>query len=224
MDVAFNITQSAASSAAAIDLRGNVKHVIDGVVTDITVAGTSTGNIRALAYGIGGTNTLTGGIRNLHPLNGSSSSNKGVFIGGTTNLTISSALLISDCDFSALGTNPVEISYSGTSNAAKVRAWNNAYHTKPAPTALTGLTTSVGATLATGYDCLISFTQGSGAGITAIDYSTNGGTNYTNLLTQTSGALPAGPDITVGPLPSDALIKVTFATAQPTINLVPVNP
>jgi hypothetical protein len=106
-----------------------------------------------------------------------------------------------------------------------VRGYGNKYSTAPAPTTLTGLVTATGKALsANAYDQFVTFVQGSGAGITAIDYSTNGGTTYTNFLTQTSAALPAGFDQTLGPLPPHALIKVTFATTQPTINIVPANP
>jgi hypothetical protein len=96
-----------------------------------------------------------------------------------------------------------------------------------APTALTGLATATGVTVGSvsaGVPCIVQFVQGTGAGITAIDFSTNGGTNYVNLLTQAAGALPAGADLVLGPLPPDALIRVTFTTTQPTINLVPANP
>lgn len=82
---------------------------------------------------------------------------------------------------------------------------------------------ATGKTLGTFWDAVVQFVQGSGTAITAIDVSTNGGTTYTNLLTQASAALPAGFDQTIGPLRSDSLIKVTFTGTQPTINLYPAN-
>jgi hypothetical protein len=73
-----------------------------------------------------------------------------------------------------------------------------------------------------GVPCIVQFVQGSGSGITAIDFSTNGGTTYTNLLTQAAGAMPAGADMVLGPVLPETLIKATFTTTQPTISLVPV--
>jgi hypothetical protein len=146
----------------------------------------------------------------------------GIIVRATGTLTLASGVRIEGSDFSqqAGGT---DLSIDATQKA-KVFARGNTYHAVPAPTTLTGLSTGVGKQLATGWDSIATFTQGSGTAITAIDYSTNGGTTYTNFLTQASGALPAGFSQSLGPLPPDALIKVTFTGTQPTINLAPVNP
>jgi hypothetical protein len=97
------------------------------------------------------------------------------------------------------------------------------------PVALTlvsGTPVALGSVTA-GVSVIVQFLQGSGNGITSLDFSTNGGTTYTNLLTQAAGPMPAGACMTLGPLQSDALIKGTFpgippAAVAPTITLIPV--
>jgi hypothetical protein len=133
-------------------------------------------------------------------------------------------LLIERNDFSGLFGAREIVRTDTAANKAATHTQKNAWKGFPAPTTLTGLTTAVGKALGTQWPALVSFAAGSGAGITAIDISTNNGTTYTNLLTQASGALPSGFSQSFGPFPSDALVKATFATTQPTINLIPVDP
>jgi hypothetical protein len=94
------------------------------------------------------------------------------------------------------------------------------------PTAIPSLTTNTAITLGAtvpGRRCVVVFTPGSGTGITSVDYSTNAGTTYVNLLTQGAAALPAGLPIVVGPLPPHCTIKATFAAGTtPTGFFVPV--
>lgn len=150
---------------------------------------------------------------------------RGILIRGTGQPLVLTRVTVEDCDFSGLQAGGAEILFTDATNKPFVEALRNAYKTAPAPTTLTGLVTATGKQLATGWaKTMASFTQGSGTSITAIDYSTDGGAHYTNFLTQASGALPTGFSQALGPLPSSALLKVTFTGTQPTINLAPVDP
>jgi hypothetical protein len=128
-------------------------------------------------------------------------------------------------DFSQLPSGGKEISIITATDAAYIRTDQVTYKNsdvRATPSALTGLTTVVGKQIGTPYQVMAAFTQGSGSGITLIELSTDGGTTYTTVLSQSSGAMPVGADLMVGPLWGDALIRVTFSTTQPTITLVPV--
>jgi hypothetical protein len=172
--------------------------------------------------------TLRGTIRRvvITAFTGADTAPVGIYVFGTSFLTLNTPLNITQCDFSKFPVGCAEIQYdaSGASNAPSVRVGSTAWRTSPVPTTLTGLVTATGKTLGTGWPAIASFVQGSGTAITALDFSTDGGSHYTNFLTQASSALPIGFDQSIGPLTSDALIKVTFTGTQPTINLVPVNP
>lgn len=143
-----------------------------------------------------------------------------------SNATISPLLECERNDFMGLATtafaNVFVVVTAATKNNIRIRG--NFYRTNPVPVNFTGLVTATGKALGTMFDCIATFTQGSGVAVTAVDYSMNGGTTFTNFLTQASGALPAGFDQSLGPLTSDAQLKATFTTTQPTITLVPVNP
>lgn len=149
------------------------------------------------------------------------SSTSGIRVSKTPNTTLN-ALSIVDADFTRMQASAVEVDFqSDTTQPTKTNVIRARWRNTPAPSTLT-VVTATGKSIGTGYPCYLSFVAGSGSGITAIDYSTNGGTTYTNLLTQASGAMPAGANLTVGPVHSAShLIKVTFATTQPTINLIP---
>lgn len=139
------------------------------------------------------------------------------------NFTANGSLDFTRFDTSLLPASGSDFLFASTAlaTASRVSDWIS-LRTTPAPANITGLVTATGKASGQPYKGNWVFTQGSGAGITAIDYSTNGGTTYTNALTQAAGAMPAGADLTIPALPPDALVKVTFATTQPTITFVPV--
>ena len=151
---------------------------------------------------------------------------RGFLIRGTATLTVSGKLLFEDNDWSIMPNASSNCLFivTGTQNKDKVLARNNLYPTAIAPTTMTGVVTATGQQLLTDWDAIVSFQQGTGAGITAIDISTDGGTTYKNILTQAAAAMPAGPSLQVGPLRSLDYVKVTFTTTQPTINVIPYNP
>lgn len=165
--------------------------------------------------------TIRGFLRGLAVVTGGSGQ---IGIRASGNVTYQNVQVV-ESDFTNV-TAGSEVSHAAATNKGLIHQRGNRYAsgTVPVPAGLTGLSTGVGQRLNSGWDALVTFTQGSGTAITAIDYSTNGGTTYTNFLTQASGALPAGFDQALGPLTSDALIKVTFTGTQPTITLVPANP
>jgi hypothetical protein len=153
---------------------------------------------------------------------------RAVWIGSTANLTISPGpVLVEDCDLGAI-TGSTEIVADATQTAlGAVAVRDIRWKTRPAPVGFTGLVTATGKRLGAQaatviWRSLVQFVPGSGAGITAIDVSTNNGTTWTNLLTQAAGAMPAGTALVAGPLSPDAQIRVAFTTTQPTITLVPV--
>jgi len=147
-----------------------------------------------------------------------------IFFDSHVTQAATSQLLIERNDFSGLAGAREIVRTDAAANKAQTRTRGNVWKTIPIPVAFTGLVTATGKALATMWDAMVVFTAATGTSDTAIDWSTNGGTTYTNFLTQASGALPAGFNQSLGPLTSDALIKVTFTGTQPTITLVPVNP
>ncbi|HXU04231.1 MAG TPA: hypothetical protein VN903_24895 [Polyangia bacterium] len=202
---------------------GGIYLDIDGFFTVSNFTSFLNGNHRLIRMG-NTTTTLVGcRIRRMVPLVEAAPQTRGItFVGA--NITFAKIpATIENCDFQKL-TATFELDNSSAGMAPKTRMKNNVWATTPAPVGLTGLVTATGKQLGTVWDASATFTQGSGTAITAIDYSTDGGTTYTNFLTQGSGALPAGFGQSIGPLASDALIKVTFTGTQPTITLVPVNP
>jgi hypothetical protein len=211
-----------------LSLHGNLDLDIDGVEGLFNFTGSPTINQAIVDIGSSSSGaTIRGSVAGVTFAPGwaGDTGARGIIVRGTGTLTIGAPpLRLERGNYSAAPAGASEIVYVATSNAPNVRVRNNVWKTTPAPTTLTGLVTATGKQLGTGYDCIATFTQGSGTSITAIDYSTDGGAHYTNFLTQASAALPAGFSQSVGPLPSDALIKVTFTGTQPTVNLVPVNP
>ena len=204
---------------------GKCNLLVDGLDWTVAITGQAAGSSRAVAA-FGATGGVNLDLRNLRVLSATGDTNAvGLQIWNTASLLVANYIRVSECDFSGLpSSNELNYQTAGQNND-KVFVRNNIWKVKPAPTSLTGLVTATGLQLKTGYPVIVQCTPGSGAAITAIDYSTNGGTTYTNLLTQASGAMPASPTlIEAGPLSSDALVKVTFTTTQPTITLVPVNP
>lgn len=211
-----------------LKLGGQANVVIDGYDCDCQITGGSNSSTKVVAVtgscGATGLNLDVRGVRLLAVAGDTAP--QGFRFGNTASgVLINQRASITGFDFSAGPAGTVEISYqTAGQNNDKVVAFNNVWRTKPAPTTLTGLVTATGLQVKTGYPVMLTLTQGSGTAITAIDYSTDGGTHYTNFLTQASGALPAGFDQSLGPLTSLDLVKVTFTGTQPTINLVPVNP
>jgi hypothetical protein len=202
---------------------------IDGFSYDNTISGNQTNLQTVFGLAISGSaTTLQGFIRNLVITSATDTTLTAATIRGIAYLTIPSGRYIEfqNCDVTLAKSAGEFLYVSDTASQTRVFQKNCSYHTtngQPAPTALTGLTTATGKVLGSNWPAIVQFAQATGSGITAIDVSTNGGTTYTNLLTQASGAMPSGADITVGPLRSDSLVKVTFSTAQPTITLIPAN-
>ena len=202
--------------------------LIDGLSVDNQITGNATNAMTTLAIATSGsTTTADGTVRNMR-LTASDTTVAGVTVRGTGYLTIPTGkqIMIADSDLVQAKAGSEVVLVSDTAIQTRVFQRNLAYHTtngQPAPTTLTGLVTATGKVFGTGWPALVQFVQGSGTAITAIDISTNGGTTYTNVLTQASGAMPAGQDIIVGPVRGDSLVKVTFTTTQPTINLIPAN-
>lgn len=211
---------------------GALQLYVDGYDVDyqITNYAGGPGFVTAAHFGTGGgVATLGGAIRRLRVIAMTDDTvARAIRFRATVSVAITPAPFeIEGCDFSAMATAN-EILVDATQSAiGSVVTRGNRWKTKPAPVGLTGLVTATGKLLGAAgvlWPCLVQLIQGSGAAITAVDYSTNGGTTYTNLLTQASAALPAGAGPNVGPLmPADS-IKATFTTTQPTITLVPVDP
>lgn len=201
---------------------------VDGLFVDSTLTGNAASAMQAVNLAASGsTTTIKGTFKNVNILNlTGGASNRGFVVRGTGFLTIPAGQIIAieNCDLRGATSGNEILMVNDTAIQTAVVARTNAWTTVPAPTTLTGLVTATGKALGTKFDCIAVFTPGSGAGITAIDVSTNGGTTYTNVLTQASAAMPAGLPLKIGPVPASVLIKVTFATTQPTINLIPVNP
>lgn len=211
----------------------NVVLNVDGFDIDVNVSGYAA-DTKMIGFALNrtGPSTVGGVIRRMRIISlGSDTVARGVAVGTTTNWTISPApLIVEECDFTNLLAAPREFIVDATQTAlGAVLARNNRWKTKPVPVALTGLVTATGKILGAAgatvfWPMLVQCLQGSGSAITAIDFSTNDGITYTNLVTQASAALPAGPGPETGPLLPADLLRVTFTGTQPTITLVPVNP
>ena len=230
LDVNFNITRGAGSTASlfihALGVRGTgtCQHKIEGVTGSLTEASAVSTSTQLVSIGLDVDAGIHRGVLKgigPHTVSGDGSP-IGIRFGPSNTYGV---LSVQDSDLSGASAGS-EFSFATAGDSAKVRVARvrRRNGTVPAPSALTGLVTATGKALGTGYSCTVQFVQGSGSGITAIDISTDGGTTYTNLLTQASGAMPAGADLTVGPLTTDSLVKVTFATTQPTINMIPFEP
>lgn len=205
---------------------------VDGLTIDYNVTGIGAGGV---TFGVllgGAGSSVSGSIKRMRIISlGTDTAAKGVQIGATANITITSApFLFADNDWTAIPTGGNEISINATQTAlGAVLTVGNRWKTKPAPVGLTGLVTGVGKALGAQaasivWQCIAVIAQGSGVAITAIDFSTNGGTTYTNKLTQASAPIPGGFDQDIAGLTPGDLIKATFTTTQPTITLVPINP
>ncbi len=205
------------------------------VIEDTTIESNVTGltGTRATWIYIGGgsTATLGGNVKGTRIITGVfGTTDTAIRVDSTATLTISGRILITEGNHLGLPAAGTDFTVDSTQTAlGAVVTIGNVWKTKPVPVGLTGFSTTVGKVLgsqsaAVLWPCMVTFTQGSGTSDTAIDYSTNGGTTYTNFLTQASGALPAGFDQSLGPLLPADLIKVTFTGTQPTTTLVPVNP
>lgn len=206
---------------------------VDGLTLDWNITGVGgAGVTRGILLGPGAASTISGSIRGVHVVSlGSDTAAVAIRVGSTANLTISPGpIVITDCNFAAIPTGGNEVTIDATQAAlGAILTTGNRWKTKPAPVGFTGLVTATGKKLGAQaatvfWPAMVTFAQGSGTADTAIDYSTNDGTTYTNFLTQASGALPAGFDQSLGPLMPADLVKVTFTGTQPTITLVPVNP
>jgi hypothetical protein len=220
------------SRVVAIDQGGgNAQLDIDGMDIDVNVTGMGAAGA---TYGFfvvpSGACTVGGTIRGVRFVNlGSDTTSKGLRFGSTTNLTIGpKAIAVQGCDFANIGGTEFQLDATQAALGAIITRGNR-WKTKPVPVALTGLVTGTGKRLGAQaasvvWQSHVQFLQGSGAAITAIDYSTDDGGTYTNLVTQASAALPGGTGPKIGPLNPADLIKVTFTTTQPTTTLVPVDP
>jgi hypothetical protein len=197
---------------------------VKGLVCDITQANAVATAMQVINFGGGGgvASTHRGSWQGLQVV-ATSGDTAAIGVRFDANMTFD-RLTFTGCDFAGLPSGGTEFSFATSTDKNLVQLRSNRWRTKPAPGSLASLATGTGKALGTGWDAMATFTQGSGTSITAIDYSTDGGTTYTNFLTQASGALPAGFDQSLGALTTDALIKVTFTGTQPTITLVPVNP
>jgi hypothetical protein len=208
-----------------------VNFLVEDTQIDCNITGLTGTRAAWIWIGGGSTATLGGTISGTQIINGVlGTTDTVVQVDGTGTLTINGRITISGGNHTAMPASAVDFTVDATQTAlGRVVTTGNVWKTKPAPVALTGLVTATGKILGAQaatvlWPAIVTFTQGSGSAITAIDYSTNGGTTYTNYLTQASAALPAGFDQSLGPLTPDALVKVTFTTTQPTVTLVPVNP
>jgi len=217
-------TQALFYGTLAFTGTGTFSHKIQGVSGSSAQTNEVSTSAQLVCMNIsGGTNaTHRGELRLIGPVYGSANGQIGVrFQSGQTYQHLD----ISECDLSnAAGGNEFSFPTATDKGLVHIRGTRYRNGTPPVPTNFTGLVTATGKRLDTGWDAFAIFTQGSGSAITAIDVSANTGTTYTNVLTQGSGAMPAGAALVVGPLTSDSLIKATFTTTQPTITLVPVNP
>lgn len=218
-------TSNAACRFRAFEVTGNTGSVyfeIDDVDIDVTLTGFTAFLSNGLLVGAS-TGNMSGAFRRIRFLNWTDDTGpSGILISSSATLTILGKITVENCDFNGLAGGGTEINVNAN-QVTQVFASHNRWKNKPVPSTLAGLTTATGQALGKLYPVLVSFVQGSGAAVTAIDISTNAGSTYKNILTQASGALPAGFSQTVGPLPTDALVKVTFTTTQPTINLIPVD-
>ncbi len=248
-DIALVVRGNQTTSTGGLSWRGmllqgtDLTLSIDGWTEDHQI--TNSGNltiypmrIAASQNVVGGTNArIRGVIRNFKQIAQSGTTNpKGINIGDTTKLSIVSplpsqtaaTLNFENCDFSnspsGVGGNELYYADGGNAGDNKVNVQHHAiiYKTKPAPVTMSGFVSGTGKAWDGGYIGTAIFTQGSGAGITAIDVSHNAGTTYTNVLTQSSGAMPAGACLSV-PVKCGSLLKITFATTAPTVTVVPLD-
>lgn len=202
--------------------------LIDGVTFDIALTEMENETLRGIVIGLEATTLTSGSIRNLrYTTYSKDAAPRCVTVYGTATLTITDRLTIENCDFSAMAAGGDEIHFEGTSNAAKVFSRGNVYKNLKAPTELTLAGSGTGTLLKTVYPVTIQLVPGTGTEVTKVEYSTDGGAHYTEILpTQVKGKVPAAPTLlTAGPLPTNTYIQAVYAGGtQPTIKLVPVDP
>lgn len=150
----------------------------------------------------------------------------GVTVNGTALLTIpTTSSLIVGGDFSGgpAGMSGKEFAYTSNQNRLGIRYQNYIPQAGVrVPTALNlaafvagTWTTATGNQYVGGSSGSVMFVNGTGAGITAIDWSADNVTYY-NMHTQASGVMTDSIQVDVDP---GDYVKVTFATTQPTANI-----
>lgn len=204
---------------------------VDGFDVDYTLTGGVSTSYRGLQVGDSSAGqTTSGSIRRMRILQLSGdAAPAAITIQDTAWLTIGDKFEVTGCDWSKMGAGSeifFRTSGGGSAQNGKVYAHHNRWRVNPVPVALTGIASTVGVALGSVVNtaCVVVMGAGSGDGITASAFSTNAGTTYTNYISQSAGPIPAGNNLITGPYRPQDLIKVTFATTQPTITLVPVDP
>lgn len=238
MKVNVSVSQTAAGkiSTTMIGLAGTAFLDIDGLNFEYASVNSGGGSLNAacvcIDFGVIAGSSLSGTVRGIRVRSITGDTTPTIVqLESSANLTVPTELTFADCDFQNTPAGGFEFVYQGTTGAGGtnmrkfIRYDRIKWRVYPRPAqgqnltnfTLGAWTTATGNQYIGGSKAVLNFLTATGAGITAIDRSIDGGTTYYNCYTQASGAMANSVQVPVNPRD---FIKVTFATTQPTTEVL----